>query len=87
MGLTKGSVTGRTRIEGVDADNLVICAGSQELAARRESDCVNGSGMVAHRRKLLRFVVFGVDRIVDRLRRPYPHVAIFTVLARVPPWY
>lgn len=68
----------RVCVQRVDADYLVICAGCQIFAVGRESDGVYGSGVIAHRSKLFRFVGVGrVSCVIDGFGRPYSYISIW----------
>jgi hypothetical protein len=64
------------RVQCIDADYLVVCAGCQVFAVRGEADRVDGARVVAHSCELLRLRVFGVGRIENRLGGPYTDVSI-----------
>lgn len=62
---------------GVDAHDAIVGAGSEELAARGESNCVDCARVITHRGQLLGLVaVVFVGDIVDGLGRPDSNVAV-----------
>jgi hypothetical protein len=73
---TKSSMCRRIRIQCIDTYYLIVGAGCQVFAVRREADCVDSARVVAYSCELLWFRVVGVCRVEDGFSGPYANVSI-----------
>lgn len=60
----------------INADDLVVGAGGQELASRRKANSVYCPGVVAHRSQLLRLVVRAIPCVIYCFCGPYSNMAV-----------
>ena len=74
--LTKSCMRGRSGIQRIHTDNLVVGARGQVFAVGGETHRVDRARVVAHSCELFRFRVVGVVRVQDSFGRPYPDIAI-----------
>jgi hypothetical protein len=66
----------RIGVEDVDADNLVVCAGREELVVWRETDSVYRAGVVAESSQLLWLVEVCLWSVLYCFDRPESDIAI-----------
>ena len=66
----------RIFVERVNAYYLVVCARSQVFAVGREADRMDGAGVVADSRELLRLRIRGVVGIQNGLGRPDTYITV-----------
>ena len=64
-------------VECIDAYYFIVCTRSQVFAVGREANRMDGAGMVADSRELLRLRIRGVVGIQDGLGRPDTYIAVY----------
>lgn len=64
----------------INADDLVVGTGGQKFASRRKANSMYCPRVVAHGSQLLRLVVRGIPCVVYCFCRPYPNMAICTLV-------
>jgi hypothetical protein len=76
LGPTESYMRRCVRVEGVNADDLVVCTGREVFSIGREAHGMDGARVMAEGGQLLGLGVVGVVRVQDCFDGPYAHVAV-----------